>query len=739
MPESLLGMSYQPVLPVWVIVIAVLPPAVLSIWLALKFEGWVSPLFLRLVSVFALGWALLNPVVEVPSSGTGSDRPRLTLLVDTSASMARTDAGPGEDMGRLAYARQTWLSEPGLSELAGFAELDVRTFEEEIVGADAFERVPDGRATHLFDVVSRAAGDVVVVISDGHDTSGRGLARLASDGPTVFAVPVGASNAAPDLALQAWAESDHLFAGQPTGLTAQVYHRGLADRPVVIDLLEDGQVVDSQRMVLADTLTAVGFEVRPDLPSNQPSTVHAYTLRVALEDGNEAFTENNQQDAFVQVSRDRVRVLVLEGQPHWETRAIARALAASPRFEVSGRYALGGLRRVNLRDPDAEAGVTSDSFAGYDVVVMGRGVERLLTPVQAEELNRFVEQDGGAIVFARGRPTSSDDAGSAVLATLAPILPVDFGPERPAAARLAEAVASGGSADVLTRLGDRLNWSRLPGMLAVTEVTGRRASSVVVLEARDGAQSGSSAAGVVTMRVGRGATMAVLADGMWRWQLQGDLQGNGAEGNPVNSSQAYAAFWTRAIQWLASSGAFLPGQDVSLQLSAMTRKPGEPVEVTVSTRFVEAGSYRPRLAVTAPDGRQSILTPESGGQPGVHRYAFVPSLEGSYAFSLSTPGRGDLVPDDLPIQARLVVADRAVEFRDTAARPDVLKQLTEQTGGRCLEVDEYEPVVEALQTLAKTRATDPGFEPVFNRGPVFALIAGCMGLHWLLRRRGGLL
>lgn len=742
MSNPTLALSYQPVLPVWVIAAAVLTAVLLSAWLALKHEGFAVSSLLRLLGIGALGWALLNPVVEAPSTIAGSDRPRVTVLVDTSASMAQRDAGPSEDLGRLAYARQTWLSAAGLSQIADWADVDIRAFDEAIVAGGSLDDSPTGRATQLFDAVAQATGDLVVVVSDGHDTTGRGLPTLAANGPTVFAVPVGAARAAPDLSVLAWAENDYLYAGQSTRLTAQLYQRGLGGQSATVELLHEGEPVDQQRVQLDTSLSEVGFEVRPELPANQPGQVHAYTLRVALDDGEEASTQNNRQDVFVQVSRDKVRVLILEGEPHWETRGLSRVLSASPRFEVSGRYALGDQRRLRVAPPALGEETPQEVFAGYDVVVLGRAVERLLTPSEAQQLTQFVQQQGGAVVFARGRPTGQTDVGNAVLAELAAIAPVDFGRERPVAVVLAEAVGAGAEREVLSQLGGRLTWTDLPGMLAVTEVSGRRAASVVLLETRAGdgdPQGESRAAAVVTLRAGRGATMAVLTDGMWRWDLAGNADSAADDGRSISGADAYATFWTRATQWLASGGEFLPGQDVAMQLSAMTTQPGEPVRVTVSTRYVDAEAFAPRLVVTDPQGEQTELAATPGDRPGVLQYEMMPDQEGVYRFALSTPDQPDLVPADQSIESRLIVADRAVEYRDTAARPDVLKQLTGQTGGRCLEVDEYEPLLEALDTLALTRASDPQQRPVFNRWPVFALIGGSMGLHWLLRRRGGLL
>lgn len=728
-----LALSYQPLLPLWVIGPVLLGAAGLSIWLSVSTERRVGIALLRLFAIGAMGWALLNPVRLVPATDHAGARPSMEILVDTSGSMNQVDAGPNEDVGRLAYAQQTWLAGRGLDRIRAVADITLQSFD---VGVSTLGVVDEasGRATNLFDAAQRRRADLTVLVTDGHDTSGRGLPTLDPLSGRLYAVPIGSPRSAPDVALQAWADADRLFPGQSATLTAQLYQRGLAGREVIVELSEDGQLLESKRVKLASSIHEQAFTITPDLVPNQPATVHGYRLTARLADGDEASIENNHEDIFVQVSRDRVRVLLLEGEPHWETRGMARVLSQSPRFTVTARYALGDRRRLDLAEADTAATEGSGTepgevFAGYDVVILGRKVERLLSAGQAAALVDFVQEQGGAVVFSRGRPVSRTSApGKAVMDELGLILPVDFGQERAEQTRLEAALAGRGGP--LAELDDRLAWTELPGMLAVTRIEGRRAASVVVLET-DGKAGGSAppTAAVVTLRMGQGAVLAVLSDGLWRWPLAGGTPG----------AMAYEAFWTRSVQWLAAGGAFLPGQDVALELSALSTEPGKPIVATVSTRFVDPSDLAPRLVSIAPDGARTTLEANEADRAGRFRFEVLPEQIGRYDFELTTPGRPELINPDQPISARLRVKDSAIEMRDTAARPDILRALAEQTGGRCLEVDEWQPVLDDLETLAQVREADPSIEPVFNRWPVFGLIMGCLGLQWIMRRRGGLL
>ena len=91
-----------------------------------------------------------------------------------------------------------------------------------------------------------------------------------------------------------------------------------------------------------------------------------------------------------------------------------------------------------------------------------------------------------------------------------------------------------------------------------------------------------------------------------------------------------------------------------------------------------------------------------------------------------------------PLTTRLAAIDRSPERSDTSARPDALKQLVEPTGGVCMSIGEIEPLIDYLQSLQALRGSEDTVDYAFNTWPVFALIAGCLGLEWILRRRMGL-
>lgn len=722
-----------PIAWLWVLVVLVIALFVLAGALRHERTRWTA--MLRVIGLLGLGWVLLGLSRSDPASPTTSDLPRLSILVDTSASMAEMDGAVNAadpEVSRLEVLQASWLTDQRLQELSGVAQVELTAFDDQQRATDSLSLDAIGLETRLLEAIGQAQADATLILSDGHDTTSasQGMPAQTSRAGRLFAVPVGAPRSAPDLALQAWPDSDRLFEDQSTTITATIQNRGFTDQPAVIELVHNGEVVEEQRLTLPAGNLTIPFEVKPELKPGRTVQAHHYTTRIRLAQGEEAYPDNNAQDLFIQVSRSKVRVLLLEGEPYWDTRSLARLVASHPRFDLTAVYGFGSQRTARLlgesydpaSDPEAQ-------LQRYDIIVLGKRVERLVETGFANQLSAFARQ-GGAVVFARGVPFDERDArGRSLLAGVQSISPVSWGGQVAGEmrVRLGQGSESRGPLDPLR---DEAVLSRLPGMLAATRIEGRKAASLVMLQQQLG--DGPPMAALTTVRVGTGVVMAVLTEGLWRWQL---LPGVAED---AQAESVYGMFWVRALQWLATGGEFLPGQDIAIEADRLGVDPGETVSLRISTRYIENQALDLRLVAIDMQGNTQPVNVEPSTTSGTYTASYTPTETGVVRFELTTPGRDDLIDPSQPMATRIAVVQRSLERRDTSAQPDRLKALTEATGGQCLDLDEPQPLVDYLQTLQALRGSDDVVDYDFNTWTVFALIAGCFGLEWILRRRAGL-
>lgn len=729
---------YRPALG-WALLLIVLAIVLISGFATARRERLWWPLGLRVVAVVTLGWVLLGYSQTKPSVPSDATPPKLAILLDTSLSMAERDAVTSPNMpavSRLQAVRDAYLSDASLDRLRLVADVELIAFDEQLRPASASSLAPKGKATAIYRAIGQTAADVALILSDGHDTTRQAAGSTSSNVGRLFAVPVGTARSAPDLALQAWPDSDRLFEDQSTAITATVQHAGFAGEQAEVELLLEGEVVENQSISLDQPTTVVRFKVTPPLALGQTAQSNHYTARIRLAQGGEAYPDNNAEDVFIQTSRGQVKVLLLEGEPYWDTRSLARLITSHPRFDLTARYAFGNERRAQLIgetvNPASDPIQQLDTF---DIVILGRQVQRLVDAGFADRLSHFV-RSGGAVVFARGQPFDSqinvnDPSVAALVSGIDAISPVKWGQPVVGEMRVRLGESNDEQSGPLAGLKEGEVLTRLPGMLAATQIDGRKTASLIMLEQQS--QDGAPMAAMTSLRVGSGISLAVLTEGLWRWEL---LPGVDEQDEQVQS--IYGSLWVRALQWLASGGEFLPGQDIALQADRLTAEPNQVISLQVSTRYVETDNLNLQLIATHSDGTSELLAPTLSDTSGTYTASFTPKQTGTYTISLTTPGRNDLVEPGQALTTRLAVIDRSAERRDTSAKPEALKQLVEPTGGQCLTLGEIDPVVDYLQTLQALRGSEDSVDYAFNTWPIFALIAGCFGLEWILRRRMGL-
>ncbi len=202
-------------------------------------------------------------------------------------------------------------------------------------------------------------------------------------------------------------------------------------------------------------------------------------------------------------------------------------------------------------------------------------------------------------------------------------------------------------------------------------------------------------AAITHMSYGRGAVVAILGEGLWRWSLlkpdTQDLRG------------FYDTFWSNLIRWLALGGDFAPGEQVSLQLSRSTSR-WETTSRSTSRRSSPADGASPTLNLVASDG--TALNVALHKLPGVlprYRAHALPAVAGVHQVACAL----GMTPGELAKQFN--VYNINLERLHTAANLQALQLLAEQSGGKFLDesaVDDLESLLERhLASLEMPSAT----------------------------------
>jgi len=485
-----------------------------------------------------------------------------------------------------------------------------------------------------------------------------------------------------------------------------------------------------------DTVT-VDVPIVHDQPGTYEYRVRADTITGEVE------TSNNEQPVFVDVTAKRLRVLILEGQPYWDTKFLAYALRRDTRIELTQVTQLSSDKHETIvTDESAQSGVPKslDELTKFDVVILGRDIGRVLDRQTAALLPRYVAEHGGRIVFARGRVYEPDGVDGPYLAKALSVLePVVYGQtimrnqkivlEPAGMGKPGFGIGAGSEAYAADDVEDMM-----PTLLSLPEVVREKAATRVLAKAHRAGMGHDveSQPAIVTMPYGQGMVAAVLGDGLWTWGLSPKQRRTGGD--------TFERFWMDMVRWLALGSDYQPGKDVTVRLSRRGVAVGDPISLDVVSRtgFEDVDA---QVMVDMPDGE--VMEPALDPVPGSttrRRAVLHPKDPGVYRVRVMDNASRDA--DNKPgktIEAKFNCYDVDIERLHTSANRGALRTLSELSGGRCLdpaEPDALKGLLDKQREAAKTPAT-PYY--LWDQGWALTLLLTWAGTEWLIRRAGGLL
>ncbi|MCZ7648349.1 MAG: hypothetical protein M5U26_24335 [Planctomycetota bacterium] len=249
--------------------------------------------------------------------------------------------------------------------------------EEDAELEDAGTKGETDLATPLLRLAERHAQDpiaAVVLCSDGRHTSGpapeEAARALAARGIVLHTLGAGGLEAPFDLCVARLEGSPSVFLDETIRLTAHLKVAGLQSSPGGPEIKNAKLVLRRGDEVLDERAAAFGrdgwFQQEFELKAEQAGT-HVYGVTLEPLPG-EALAENNHAEAVVDVANDRLKVLLADLMPRWESRYVASLLRRERKMTLDERWLLSGdgLGPKPAALPDDE-----QALEACDVVILG--------------------------------------------------------------------------------------------------------------------------------------------------------------------------------------------------------------------------------------------------------------------------------------------------------------------------------------------------------------------------------
>jgi hypothetical protein len=706
------------------IVLALLALAVLRCWREGRGK---KPAVVRVLIIGALLLVMLNPQSLLPRERTG--KPKLVVLIDTSASMATRDAGADS---RLGAAVRVLNNESTLATLNKEFVLDVRQFDRDLRPVELSQlptNSPTGDASDigraLMSVVSEL-GDArsqvgVLLVSDGRattpDTLDAAQLALARSVP-LWTWTVGGPVPWHDLWIETASAEALAFSGTEVELTATLHAAGYPNRSFNVALLKDDKVIETKGVLPASNGVAyVSMSVKAPEAGEQ-----RYVFRVAPQ-SEEADTANNEHAVFLRSVGEKVRVLVAEGQPHWDTKFLVQSLTRNTNVSLTAIYRLNASRHVAII---SSAGIetrveqdlfprTAEAMNAFDVIILGREAEAFFDDKTDALLTDFVAKRGGSLVFARGKSYGGR------FQPLAKLEPVAWGNGvastvklRPTEAGRDNPIFDLGTAGTLEELLDRL-----PALDQASVTLGEKPLAIVLANA---VQSDGPVL-IAYQRYGQGKALSLNASGLWRWSFR--------ETGQQESEAAYQRFWVSLLQWLLGGNQFLPGSDVALTSARRYYTSEQPMQFLIATRNLDRAIFQPHLIISG-GGKSAVVEPRARGESFVAEAG--PFAPGTYQVTLKNN-----LGKPAQLSQTIEVVSASVEKHELSADPETMRKLAQISGGAVVNANDVTRMPDVVKRWEASRELSHRQQSVWDRWWLLATVLGLLGGEWWLRRRQGLL
>ncbi len=690
-----------------------------------------SIFFFRLLSITCLAVAALNPGSWIDRSEEQSRT--WTVLLDRSASMAQCDvANEARFQTAISIGQEIERLAPGDDEVRIYPFS--KGLEERVERLNTLS--PTGNMTDIYTAGTEAlaarslnkklAG--VFVLSDGRNL-GEGKAkelgmRARAARVNFYPLVIGGPIKRPDLILSTHRRHIVSFVEQPINLNVSARRQALT--PLRTKLLIKDQRDNVIKEGLVDLSKKDEKTVTLQLPG-QEAGYYEYTI-VLPKYADEHSIANNQVKIGVTVLASRLRVLIAEGTPSWDTKFLTQLLRTSKNMAVTSIYRLSQDRYFRVAtDSHQTCSAASSIFpddkkaiARYDLVIFGRGVEYFLTPARIDLLKYFVRELGGCVIFSRGKPYQGE------FEQLAQIEPLRWGKSLANTFRMhpthkGESVGLFG--DLLASQKDPI-WDELPPLGNAQHATTKSFTSILAKGTYERRGRARTIPLVVSRRYGRGMSLVVNVEGLWKWDFFPAVK---------RAADVYSSFWSQLVTWSATYADFLPGQDFSIRLSEPKCYPKEPIRVRVCRR---ASSTSPLPDLRILREREVVDTVKlTDCLSGKNQWdlVFTPQSAGTHCL--------ELVKKATPIgpRALLYVEKRPGEDEELSADKCFLEELALSSGGSLITAEKLKDILATPPKETSSSGDGAVWTPLWDNWWLLTILLFSLTTEWFLRRRSGLL
>lgn len=724
-----------------------------------------------MILLFILTGAFIELLHRADSKGT------LVVMVDTSQSMGIADRhGAGKeadalraalggdaaiDLDKTARAEQVKLALANqklgfIRQLSDKFRIEAFSFGQnaQLVqlalgahdapgGVLAGQPAPTDTATQLGAALRDAARklkgrkvDGVVVFTDGGWNRGEEPVPAAQDlGAPIFPVGVGVSQTR-DIAVSYLSCEDVVFKGDTFPITVRVKSQGYSGQSARLVIRQDDEIVKE---------VPIEFDEQPERTHTvelTPKKAGTFTFSAEIEPfKDELSADNNRKNRpGVMVVDKKIRVLLVEDKPRWESRFL-KSIIEADKQRLEPTYVMRQVdERVITTDQryKKEFPRNAADLRAFDVVILGNISSDFFTKEELKNLSDYVQKEGGGLLVLAGRNHTPDSFQGTPIEEM---LPVEFDAQTPIGVEdELSRTQKTGFRPTLTAEGKRSPLLRLSGDARENESLwersepmfwhyparrlkpGATALAVLGLGARGGSATTDAVPLIAQERYGKGQVIWFGIDETWRWRYR-------------PGPTAHRRMWGQVINSLAMTHLLGKTNRISLETDKAEYSVGDRVEI-IARLLDKDFNKRVDESVTAVLergglGKDLVQLAAVKDQPGVYKGEYTAPAAGEYRLMIKDE-------EEAAEQIFTAVVPR-IEFDDPGMRTELLTQIATASGGAFHPLADLAALCDSLKEQKHVLEPRREERALWTAPGIMVLFALFLSIEWFLRKRSDLL
>jgi hypothetical protein len=668
---------------------------------------------LRSLSLIIIFFLLFKPVLELFFEQR--EKPAIAILYDNSSSMKIEDPSGirGDSLQyALKYLSKNWSPDSltlkpyqfagKLSALSGDS-LDFSGSQTNL--SAALETIQDSLQRHNI--------QSVILLSDGQFNAGANpLISAKKSAVPIYTVPVGDSAFKKDVRVTNLKFPPVAYAGDTILIKVDISQTGFSQVNKIVKLKQNDRLLSTKNVLLPPS----GFQKQIELlvKTSEPGE---FRYRVEIEgDAQEITTQNNSRQFLLNVLKNKLKLLVVSGQPVFDQRLLLQVLRqlADIQLFVLSENPSGGFYEKNIQNIEADS---------MDVILMlgyptrnsnASFLNHCLLAVQKQKIPVF-------LILNRNTQLPA-------LSPLFDLLSLQKDSRINESLNTMAELTTAGILHPVTRIEEDTQllqelWSNLPPVIGYGRGLKLLNPAVLLLkEASAGNQQSSPLLYASTRSENKSLVLAAANIGSWHFQLQDDPR----------RETLFKDFIDQAIRWLVSREDI---QKINISTNQKVFNLGEVVEFSGQ---VFDDFYHPmneaqlELKVR---GENFVLDDVINREGDEYRYQASGVPSGSFTFQVIAKKGEQLLGQ---IQGKFVVEQLELELQETKANPALLREIAAAAGGKSWSMKRF--LQESAHFKLQEQVQILTFEHIlWNQWYWLLLLVLFLSSEWFLRKRWGLL